>query len=1773
MARVLLPLLQIHYAYFIRHFMKMNFTRCLLLSTLFASQFVPLALLAQCEDFSVSVNEPTFYTYCQGEPISLTVTAIGGTGPYTYQWSVGGSSPTVTVPAENAQYVVTVTDATGCQFIGAAHLKPIVADVNAFQSGSACEGEFADLVAFLSPDHDILWSTGETTQSILVNTPGTYSVTVTHPIYGCSAVDQVTPNFLQVDIPTIIGPASLCEGQNAILSTQGGPFFNFEWGPSSETSPEITVTSPGTYTVTVSNQFNCTATDEIEILPTQIGPPVLTGDLTICAGSSGNIQISNSSAFVVYQWNNGANSPSISINSPGIYSVTATDAAGCTASENIVVDVDPNSPIANPVPQPDFCGQGSGSINLVVSPPNGNTFFWANGMTTEDISDLHSGIYSVTVTSISGCTATAEAEIDNVPLQIAVVGNTMPNTLCTGGNGSIDLTVNPPGNYSFLWTNGEATEDLQNLPSGTYTVTLTLGSSCIEVQSFLVENFGSQINLNATTTDNSSCQAPNGAIDLNISPSGAFTFLWSNGATTEDLQNLNSGSYAVTVSSAGGCTTSASYVLMSNTVAPTTSVATIPANCGQGNGTIDLNVSPAGAYTFLWSNGATSEDLQNLAAGNYAVTVTTANGCTATTSATVASGNTSFSLAATPMPNTSCINSNGSIDLTTFPTGNYSFSWSNASTTEDLQNLAIGTYDVTVTANGSACTATGSYSVPENVAVPTATATATAAICGQANASVEVEVNPVGTYSYTWSNGSTASSLLDVGAGNFVVTITASTGCTSTASAEVLSMSNNFSLTALPTPNTSCSNANGAIDLAVSPIGSYTYTWSNGAATEDLQNIPSGNYLVTVTDTDACTATANFTVTDNSGVPILSSSITPTDCGQANGAITLNVNPATGNSFYWSSGEVAQNLQNVTAGSYAVTVTGSNGCSTTAALTVSNQSSNISIAGTAIANSYCLQASGAIDINISSAANYGVSWSNGVTTEDISGLPTGSYTVTVTDASGCSESASFTIAGPTTPQVAISGPINACEGTVVDLEANSGFDTYIWSNGATTSSIAVQQSSTYAVTVTDVNGCTASAGVVFQSLPLPDPNITGPSSICGGDAVFSVAGGNFNQITWSTGANTTSITVSQAALYSVTVDDVNGCSATASQALNVGISLVPTIALDTDCNGTATIDAGSGYANYLWSNGANSQSLAVATNGTYSVTVSDGTGCTGVATEAVTLLSSPQVQITGSSTVCQGSNAEFSVSGNFQQILWSTGSVSPNITVSQAAIYSVTVTDANGCTASDAKSLSIGAGLSPDISAMLLDCNGTFTLDAGSSWDTYLWSNGSTTASITVAGNGNYSVTVSDASGCTGSDSETVVPPTPPVLQIAGAGNICQGDETTLAVPGNFIQYLWSTGVTASQITISQGGTYGVTVSDANGCTASATWTVVQIQTDLVQMQTSSCSALDTGTVTVVLSNQFGCDSTVVTTTTLLHSFTTQITLSTCQGESMLYNGVEISAGNSESFHFTSVDGCDSLVQVQVSALPDVDFELLAEKTCPGAANGIIQVNMLSGAAPFIYAMNGAFQSSPSFQSLVGGEYSILVEDGNGCILEQSITVPESQPLEVFVQDDTLECDLGETTLRPLLLSGNPNDVEWTWPDGSHRPWMTVSEAGTYEVQIQDACQTIERSIQVVWGNANRNGDFFYIPNSFSPNGDGINDVFQVFPGQEVETLSFEFKVFDRWGNALFTAYDPLEAWDGMYRGAQMQEAVYVWFVKATVLACGGRLEEVFRKGDVTIIK
>jgi uncharacterized protein affecting Mg2+/Co2+ transport len=481
------------------------------------------------------------------------------------------------------------------------------------------------------------------------------------------------------------------------------------------------------------------------------------------------------------------------------------------------------------------------------------------------------------------------------------------------------------------------------------------------------------INLTFTLSDyngfNVSCNgASDGTIDLEPADGVApYTYIWSTGAVSQDLTGVPAGTYTVTVTDDVGDVQTGSVTLNEPTVFLINLDNIVSDGCGGvGEGEVNLTISGSVPnYSYQWNSGASAEDLTGVVAGDYTITVTDNNGCTAQSQYTVPEV-VVMSLSAT-ITDVDCGGANtGEIDLTV-TNGNpgFNYLWSSGDVTEDLVGFVAGVYTVTVTDNDG-CTIEDNFTIAEPPALSLGISTLAASCFGAATGSVDLTVSggtPVITY--LWSNGSTNEDLANVLAGTYTVTVTDANLCTATTSA-IVTQPTALNLSTSVT-NVACNGGStGAIDLTVSGgTAGYTYSWSNGASTQDLSGVAAGTYTVTVTDANLCTATTSATITQPSALN-LSTSVTNVACnGGSTGAIDLTVSGGTaGYTYNWSSGASTQDLSGVTAGSYTVTVTDANLCTATTSATITQPSAlNLS---TSVTNVACNGGStGAIDLTVS----------------------------------------------------------------------------------------------------------------------------------------------------------------------------------------------------------------------------------------------------------------------------------------------------------------------------------------------------------------------------------------------------------------------------------------------------------------------------------------------------------------------------------------------------------------------------------------------------------------------------------------------------------------------------------------------------------------------------------------------------------------------------------------------------------------------------------------
>lgn len=834
-------------------------------------------------------------------------------------------------------------------------------------------------------------------------------------------------------------------------------------------------------------------------------------------------------------------------------------------------------------------------------------------------------------------------------------------------------------------------------------------------QTIPIQSTGSPLGVSITSVDGVTC---NGLSDGNATavPTGGTTpyfYAWSNGVTTAINTTLPAGTATITVTDNTGTTATASTNISTPSAIVTSASGSVV--CGSANnGSVSVIASGGtGFYTYLWSNGNTNSSQTNLPAGNYGVTVTDGNGCEEIDFAAVT---TSPAITFTQtQTNVSCFSDNdgaASVNASggTFP---LSYAWSNGSNGSSVTNLSAGLINVTIT-DGALCTQVANFNITEP---PQLTATFTNvedASCFGGNDGTATLLISGGTpnYNFVWSNGATGNGSSNIqnnlSAGQYQVTITDLFDCQINTSVTIFEPQG-MNVNIIEINNVSCNGlADGNISVSVGgAMGSVTFLWTTGSTSNNISGLAPASYGLTVTDNaNGCTQTASYTITQPS---VLSISIATVDvsCSDGNdGSATVTASGGNGGYNYSYSGNPSNNgpvVNNLSAGTYIVTVTDSENCSKTSSFVI-DEPEPILIDDTENIPASCLGAeNGSITVAASNGLSpYQYAWSNNVVGAQNEGISAGNYTVTVTDANDCTNSATFTVETSTSFTISVDSISQIlCYGDTTgyaSVNQNNNY-TFIWSNGNTTAELINVQAGLYTVVATDDAGC--------ESLPL-------------------------------------TIEILQAPLISaqVVAEDTLLC---------VGV-LFGQLSLE--------LDGGTGDLTYAWSNNDTTLVLDSLVVGNYTISISDSVGCEVQYTYAVVntpIIHTDSVSIQDIS--CFGQNDGsiiFYPSGGFGSLLteWSNGSTSDTLTSLDGGDYIVTVTDENNCAEIDTFSvvepavLSVNAIITDESIAGAQDGSIMLEVTGGIEPYTITWSNGDSTLTIDSLMPGLYSYVLFDANDC-----------------------------------------------------------------------------------------------------------------------------------------------------------------------------------------------------------------------------------------------------------------------------------------------------------------------------------------------------------------------------------------------------------------------------------------
>jgi hypothetical protein len=1667
---------------------------------------------------------------------TASITAVaGGVAPYTYQWSTGSTAASISGLAPG-NYNVIIRDANLCEItVPFTITEPAVMTATPDQDNVTCNGDndgTASITAVAGgvAPYTYLWSTGSTAASISGLAPGNYNVIIRDA------------NLCEITVPfTITEPVPItytsnqdnvtCNGDNdgtaSITSVADGvPPYTYQWSTGS-TAASISGLAPGNYNVIIRDANLCEITVPFTI--TEPAPITATPDqdnVTCNGDNDGTASITAVAGGVApytYQWSTGSTATSISGLAPGNYNVIIRDANLCEITVPFTI-TEPAVMTATPDQDNVTCNgdnDGTASITAVAGGVAPYTYQWSTGSTAASISGLAPGNYNVIIRDANLCEITVPFTITQSSPITASASQT--NVICNGdNNGTINISAGggTPG-YTYSWNDGVITANRSGLAPGTYRVTILDTNGCaLTLPDFIITE-PSPIIDGAFVSDVTTCGGNNGSIITNVSGGTApYSYNWFDGSTGISVSGLIAGVYTLHITDDKSCMRSFSYNISDPVSFTVDDVITDILCNGDATGSIELNISSGIPFTILWSpNGETTPKIENLTAGTYNVSITDAANCTFTDSYTIDEFP-ALALSAVVGNTSGCSATNGSITLNvTGGNAPYTYLWTDdGSTLKDRSNLSSGSYEVTITdANGCLIDSTFSVNDPAPITIVSNIVPVTCTNGNDGEIHITAITGGTAPYTYLWNDGiTTTANRNGLTAGSYVLTVTDATSCSRTFPALIVTEPDSLDITALVDSVSCIGNSDGSISVTVNNgTAPYTYSWSNSASTNVINGLTAGNYHVDISDATGCPAQGfDFNVAQPDSIRITPDVDDITCFGDSDGSI--NILPVTGGTspyaYAWSTGASTAGINGLIATNYDVTITDANGCSRNFPFVITEPSA-IGITSFVDPASCNGSADGEIRITpvTGGTAPYTYQWSGGstATNDNITGLTAGSYDLTVTDANGCTANFAFTV---TEPAAIVDDPLivntTTCGGT--DGSINPRLIggtlpyTYNWSNASNLSILTGLSAGTYTLNVTDANGCAAGPFFYNISDPIPytvDSTLTHP--VCNGGttgqielAITPIAA---YSISWSPGLQTTpSIAGLAAGIYTVTIKDASNCTFVRNYTITEPTAIVditPIVTQPTLCGGsdgsiTPDISGGTPGYTYAWDIPSTATSVSGLSAGVYTLQVTDANGCP--SSPFTYTISDPGFTLTTNviPVSCSGNNGEIYITSTPGAVpvvtyLWNTGSTASSIINLTPGIYTVDVTDANGCVTPGIFNLpsftaidttNIVDHLTPALCYHNLDGQASFSGITGGPYTYRVDTVTNTVPVFTNLGAGNYTLIISDGGGCNAFHSFTITEPNIITYIPNSTSPVCTDNNGVIEftnVSGGTTPYFYSidSGLTFSKTqTIYSGlapGLYNLVVKDTNQCSVGIPFnlTIKQGPVPYFRIIPPTCNGGDDGAIVIdsLLGGEF--------------PFTFYMN-GQDRGSSKVFT--DLSSGN---YHFR-IEDQECLYDIQAYFLYDYttfDYDTLEDTA-------------------FVYVP----QPTPITASVLSEDsYN---KSSSGVVIVYDI-VGGTAPYQY-----SLDTTAGYTPLTDTLIA------------------LTGLDKGYYKVFLKDTNQcTAELTVRIKVG--------FFIPNLITPNGDGQNDYFEIMALPLRSTLS----IYNSWNDRIYydtnynNSWEAKEQSDGIY--------------------------------------
>jgi len=1451
-----------------------------------------------------------------------------------------------------------------------------------------------------------------------------------------------------------------------------------------------------------------------------------------------------------YQWSSGENWQTIANVGAGNLSVTVTDAAFNSASTTVYVDAP--DPLAVSIQGGDYdCATDNNTMTAqVVGGSAPYNFNWSNGATGQTVTLTAPDYYFVTVTDNKGCVKVAgKAYIKPMALQV----NSIDGSCFGVCDGSIEVDVQGGiAPYFFHWDNGfYPSSQIQGpAPFGDYNVTVTDGMGCTKVASGAVHEPDSiviALDLATPCSDGSAVAASvtGGTPPYNIS--------WNNGTNGPNAY-LTTGTWFVKILDANNCAAEEEIEIVGGVDLNVQASATT-ADCSTLKGSATAQVVDAnGAYTFEWSDGQTTQTATDLPPGDYTVTVTNSSGCTGTTTITVEEP-TPIELSAQATAS-GCYGNDGTATVQPIGgTGTYFYKWNDPLQQggQTAYELPPGNYTVTVT-DGAGCTGTLEVEVPDesiHLNVDVTDATCDAMPSGKLNANVMSGGTP--PFTYKWSNGQTGTYLDGVPAGWYGVTVTDAAGCSEEMSVEVGDASMQVAIEPI---NQGCPGTNeGALQAVVTNgVPPYQMVWSNGTQSTAIGSLPDGYYSVVVTDATGCQKEVGFQL--ETPEIELAANFTHASCedlanGTAEVAVVQGGTPPF--TYHWSNGASTASLTDLAPGTYDLVVTDANGCSQTTSVTIESQPFEVIVN---VTNTDCENtATGAADVDVTNGGvpPFEYQWSNGSDEVATSNLGPGQYSVIVTDATGCAQEATFEVVPNTVMAAAFDYEVLDCtpDGVLVqfhDLSAQNGTAPTGWQWTLSTTQASTEQNPVFLIsdenvtaqlTITNPDGCEDGASLAFQLEPIQ---------------------------------------------YSL--ETVQNVCQTAYHELNLQLN---TSDVTIDWSPDDLILSGDGTPNPVFS-------TAEAGTFTVNVTLENDFGC--VITDQV------QVNVEQAAAVdpasfsfkqCSHLTVDFFIDNATTDYVWffdypnnpgatATGP-NPSYEYPGPGTYTVAIEPVTaGCAATQYLTVEVGEGAIADFTYDLNGCENPVLVQFNDasfipnndiiSWTWDFGPNGiSHEQNPSLSFDSDQAVeatlTIEFGDGCTVTAEKNfeVTMFNPPAVQ--NQHFTCAAGDAVELNPGGDpdFSYQWSPAnllddpnAVNPTATVDATTTFTVVISDpATGCSTTEQVVLELPASALALMPIEDVTSCDYEQVVLTAEANMPVDVVWSLEPDFSTVYSTEPTVVITPGNQPITLYVQA----------TSTDGCVTTEEATVSNFStglsfDQAFQVCKGEKLDAEFPGVDPINDLvawSPYNPFVEPVTDDAQFSFEFSNDFGCK-------GSATFAIKVVEFPE----ELHAEGDPDGVFPGETA--QLVVNYNENfTYDWT-PNQTlsnghvFNPVARPLESTIYRVEVTDketGCRASDE-VTVLVKESICEEPYVYIPNAFTPNQDGVNDVLYV-RGENIDKVYMT--IYNRWGEKVFETESLDEGWDGTFNGKTVSGDVYGYYLK--IICYGGK--EYFKKGNVTVLR